>query len=124
MIYKNGVIESGVIFINGKRRSLRGLSKELIFAMVTADRISQEQFNIELVITGLGGESHKVNSCHYGRLRDNGYYIDAADLRTRHYSDEQGNELIELLREELGTDYQIVDERKSKSHLHIEWDPR
>ena len=124
MIYKNGVVESGVIFVNNKRRHLRGLSRELIFALMTADKLSQQCYDIEVVVTGLGGESHKANSCHYGRLRDNGYYIDGADIRTNHYTKEQGTELIVELREMLGPDYQIIDERESKSHAHIEYDPK
>jgi len=121
---KKGVMINGTIFLpNGKLRHLRGFSNEIIFAYMLADKISQQCYDIEIVITSGGGEVHGDNSCHYGRDRGFGFYIDAVDLRSNHYTQEQGDEFIVELREQLGPDYQVLDERKTKGHIHIQYNP-
>jgi len=122
--YKNGIVINGTIYLNGKRRHLRGLSDEIIYAFKLADEISQKEFGIEIVITSAGGEVHMNTSCHYGRDRGNGFFIDAVDIRSNHYTQEQGDILIKKLREKLSPDYQIKDERSTKVHIHIQFNPR
>lgn len=67
----------------------------------------------ELVITsGLDGV-HSANSLHYA--------LRAIDIRTRNLDATQTSVLLTLLRKELGTGYDVVQEL---DHIHVEFDPK
>ena len=123
MKYKTGVMTSGLLHIGGQTRYLTGLSPEIKKAGRFADQITRA-LDIEHVCTSAGGETHTAKSKHYGSYRDGAWWIDAIDLRTFHFTREQSDELIQKLRELLGKDYDIVDERKTKNHIHVEYDPK
>ena len=63
----------------------------------------------ELTITSTYEGTHSAGSLHYANL--------AIDLRYPEVS----NLIIGILKEELGPDYDIVDEG---DHIHIEYDPK
>lgn len=67
----------------------------------------------ELEITSGPDGSHSWTSLHYAGC--------GADVRTRDMSDAQRRRFLERWREELGHDFDVVDE---SSHAHLEWQPK
>ena len=63
----------------------------------------------ELVINSTYEGDHSAGSLHYANL--------AIDVRSR----SAGGTLVSKLKEELGPDYDVVDEY---DHIHIEYDPK
>ncbi|WP_346856591.1 hypothetical protein [uncultured Draconibacterium sp.] len=112
MNYKDGVYEEVIVFRKGIRMKLTP-SKEIQHAMAVADNLSRSVAGKEAVVTSILDGKHSKESKHYDG--------NAFDLRTYIYTTEQINDLIELLRNELGRDYDVVLEG---DHIHIEYDPK
>ena len=112
MMYKDGVYEEVVVFRNGMRVKLTP-SDEIKDAMQRADNISQTAFGKEAVTTSILDGKHSKGSKHYDG--------NAFDLRIYIYTKEQVNDYVELLKNELGPDYDVVLE---DDHIHIEYDPK
>ncbi|MCO7225915.1 D-Ala-D-Ala carboxypeptidase family metallohydrolase [Pleionea sp. CnH1-48] len=88
------------------------MSCQTVFAIVVAGSIYQS-FDKPLVITSANDGHHSKNSKHYRG--------DAIDIRTRHLTSEEEQEIVTQLRHCLGRDYDVVQE---SNHIHIEYDPK
>lgn len=67
----------------------------------------------DFVITSLCDGRHSKNSLHY--------FGNAFDIRTRHLSEEEKQDVVVLLAKMLGKDYDVVLE---SDHIHVEFDPK
>jgi len=89
-----------------------GLTNNMTSIEGTVDAVHNDVVGRDAIITfttnGVHGE---------GSLHGEG---NAIDLRTRDMTEEQRNEVTETLRNELGDDYDVIDEG---DHIHIEYDP-
>lgn len=92
---------------------LRGLQPEMLPVMIAAcARFEEVGAPYVMITSGLDGK-HSAKSLHYsGR---------ALDFRTRHISEASISILANLLRQDLGGQYDVVLE---PTHLHIEFDPK
>lgn len=90
---------------------VNGLKTEILLAVIVASDI-YKSLGQALVITELTGGKHSRASLHYV-----GY---AVDLRTHYFSD-NGLEAQKMLKNSLGTEYDVVLE---KDHIHIEFQPK
>ena len=72
----------------------------------------------EVVVTSVRDGQHSEMSLHYRGL--------AADLRSKHLTQEQRHTALILLKRELGADYDVLleSEGKPNEHFHIEFDPK
>lgn len=77
-----------------------------------------KRLNKEMVITSANDGVHRQGSKHYQNL--------AVDIRTKHLSNELKQTLLNLLRHELGSDYDVILEDLGgvNEHIHIEYDPK
>lgn len=71
------------------------------------------KYGQELVVTSARDGIHSAGSLHY--------YGRAVDLRTRYFSEDTLNEVVEELRSVLGEDYDLI---VHSTHLHVEYDPK
>lgn len=61
-----------------------------------------------------------------GHQRGSKHYTDEAlDLRSHHLAAPDKERWIEIMRQRLGSDYQVIleDQGKDNEHVHIEYDP-
>lgn len=112
MMYKDGVYYEVVVFRGGVRIKLTP-SDEIKDAMKRADNISRTAFGREAVCTSILDGKHSKDSKHYSG--------NAFDLRIYIYTKEQVNDFVELLKNELRPDYDVVLE---DDHIHVEYDPK
>lgn len=89
---------------------VRGLSNELLLAIIIAESVFQETES-SMTITSLTDGKHSVSSYHYTG--------DAVDLRLP--STVTRDQLLAQLKKALGTDYDVILE---VDHIHIEYDPK
>jgi len=114
MKFKTGVVVNGVVIVQGKERHA-ALCQVILDAAKEFDRESQRKYGIEAVITsGIEG-THKENSKHYQG--------EAVDLRSREYTEEQAVYLMTWIKNRFPS-CDVVDERETASHIHIEYDPK
>lgn len=90
---------------------LYGLQPEMLWAADRANEI-YERFGKDCVITSGRGDQHGSHSHHFKGL--------AIDLRTRHLTHQEQEQVKIQLQSTLGTEYQVVLET---DHLHVEYDP-
>jgi len=112
MKYKDGVYIEATAIVNGRKKRLK-FSREIETAMDVADALSKAIAKKEMVVTAGFDGKHMAGSKHYEG--------NAFDMRSRIYTDYELRTLLDNLRENLGTDYDVVDE---VSHIHIEYDPK
>lgn len=112
MKYKNGVYTEATAIMDGRKKRLK-FSREIEIAMDVADALSKAIAKKEIVITAGFDGRHMAGSKHYEG--------NAFDMRSRFYTDRELVTLLANLRENLGPDYDVVDE---VSHIHIEYDPK
>jgi hypothetical protein len=112
MKYKNGVYTEVTLIEDGKQNHLK-TSPEIQHAMHVADALSKAVSGKEILITALFDGTHKKGSKHYEG--------NAFDIRKWHYNNDQLHSLLINLKENLGPDYDIIEE---KTHIHIEYDPK
>lgn len=112
MKFKDGVFTRVTVVKNGVETTLEP-SAEIKKAMQVADIVSREITGKQVTVTSVLDGKHKPGSRHYSG--------NAFDLRTFIYSKDQVKKLVQELKKQLGTDYDIVDET---DHLHIEFDPK
>ena len=112
MKFKNGVYTEVVAIINGRKKRMK-FSYEIETAMDVADALSKAIAKKEMVVTAGFDGKHMPGSKHYEG--------NAFDMRSRIYTDHELRELVDNLRENLGSDYDVVDE---VSHIHVEYDPK
>lgn len=112
MNYKNGVwVEVVAMFDNQPQRIQ--LSEQIKYAFQVANKASILISGKGVTITaGLDGK-HMEGSKHY--------LGNAIDIRKWLYTADEITALLDNLRHELGTSYDIVEE---KTHIHIEFDPK
>jgi len=93
---------------------LTGVSTELMFGILVADRIWKNHAKILVITEILPTERHRISSAHNtGR---------AADLRTHYFDNqEEKEEVAQELREAVGENYDVV---LHPTHIHIEYDPK
>lgn len=115
MLYKNGVYDEAVIFRNGNRHRVK-LSPEIIRAKKIADNLSRSICGKEIFITSQLDGKHSPGSKHY-----DGKAFDMRTVTKKYYTTEQINDITELLKIQLGNDYDVV---LHDTHLHIEHDPK
>jgi RHS repeat-associated protein len=65
------------------------------------------------VVTYTTNGTHSKNSLHYSG--------NAIDLRTRNLTSDERKKVVASLKEELGSDYDVIDE---EDHIHVEYDPK
>lgn len=93
---------------------LFGLRPEVVVALLIADGVFRE-LGVELVLTS-GTEyttKHSSGSIHYSG--------GAFDIRTRQMLQGMKTKCLEMLRERLGAEFDVVDE---SDHFHIEFQPK
>jgi hypothetical protein len=112
MIYKDGVYLEVVKVLDSKKFRLKP-SDEITHAMNVADALSKSISGKEMIVTAVFDGMHMDGSKHYSG--------DAFDVRKWNYTMEQLSSFISNLRDNLGTDYDIVIE---STHIHIEYDPK
>ena len=92
---------------------IEGLHIKMRPVLIACERIWKENGQELVVTSGLNG-IHSAGSLHY--------YGRAVDLRTRYFdSRERIDRIAEMVRTELGQDYDVVVEN---SHIHAEWDKK
>ena len=91
---------------------IQGIRPELVFALNVADRI-YKMFGEILVITSLDDGKHSKLSLHYSGA--------AADLRTRYFDEMEIGKVADMLRSDLGVDFDVVIE---SDHIHLEYQPK
>jgi len=89
-----------------------GLTTNMTNIEGTMDRVFNNIVNRDAIVTYTTNGRHSANSLHYSG--------NAVDLRTRDMTEEQRQQAVEDLRNELGDDYDVVDEG---DHIHVEYDP-
>jgi len=92
--------------------SMVGIQKAMRPVLINADAIWRTHGH-ELVITAVCGGEHSAGSLHY--------YGEAVDLRTRYFGKDQTRAVAAVLRDAIGSDYDVV---VHKSHIHVEYDPK
>lgn len=111
MKYKDGVFVEVIRTVGNKLKRLQ-LSDEMVQAMEIADVLSKKISGQEAVVTSVLDGVHSKNSLHYvGK---------AFDLRIWIYTEEQIHLMVENLKSNLGSDYDIILE---EDHIHVEYDP-
>ena len=113
MKWKEGVYTQVHSIVKGVEVVLKFIPA-ILAAMKIADEISQRLFGIEGVVTAGFDGKHKKGSKHYTG--------EAFDWRINHYDPEDVQVLHEALKDELGSDYDVVFHEGS--HIHIEFDPK
>jgi len=88
------------------------LEPAVLLALFIADQIWNE-LGQELVVTSLNDSTHSETSLHY--------IGNAADLRTRYFTDEIKEKAAAMLKEKLNKHYDVVVE---KTHIHLEYQPK
>jgi len=90
-----------------------GLTENMTGIEDSVDSVFNEMANRDAVVTyTTNGDHTTADSLHYSG--------DAIDLRTRDLTRDQRGQAADRLRDELGSDYDVVDEG---DHIHIEYDP-
>ena len=95
--------------------NLVGLVPQMVLALYIAHTILSQQGKDTVITSGFDG-IHALTSLHYdGR---------AADLRSRWYYGKP--ELVDLMKDALGLDFDVLleNEGESNEHFHIEYQPR
>lgn len=80
--------------------------------MEVAERIWEQEFGRDCVVTSLMGGEHSRNSKHYSG--------EAVDIRSRDLEEDQLDLAMVELQKQLGDAYDVVLE---PTHIHIEYDP-
>ena len=91
----------------------QGLSYEVTSKFDQIDRIHRKYIKRDAIITSCLDGKHSKNSLHY-----NG---NAIDLRTVDMGIGKALEIVNALKAELGSHYDIVLE---SDHIHLEYDPK
>lgn len=112
MKLKDGVFTQVTKIINGKKTNIEP-SEKIEFAMQVFDKLSKEISKKEAVITSILDGKHKETSKHYSG--------NAFDARSWIYTKEEISDLLVNVKENLGTDYDVIFET---DHFHIEYDPK
>ncbi|MCW8961220.1 MAG: hypothetical protein OQK29_06630 [Ignavibacteriaceae bacterium] len=93
---------------------IKEVKPEMLFAAMVADEIWREFGRPEgVTITSVTDGKHSKNSLHYEGL--------AIDLRTRYFNGQQKKKAVELLKQSLTDEFDVVLER---THIHVEHDTR
>lgn len=92
--------------------SIRGIRPEVVLALSVAREVFMN-VGAELTITSCTEGRHSRGSRHYTGL--------AADLRTRHLPHAKLEQIVPLLKQKLGAEFDVVLEA---DHIHIEYDPK
>jgi len=92
-----------------------GIRAEILIALMAAVEACRHAGVDCIVTSGIEGY-HSTASFHYAGS--------AIDIRTRHMSQEQAEQVVELLRQALTDDYDVVHERDKAPHIHIEFQPK
>lgn len=92
---------------------LRGMRPEMVLAIMVAEGVYAELGYPLLTITSGGEGRHSRGSLHYAGL--------AVDFRTRHMERGDRRAAADMLRENLGAEFDVVLEA---SHLHCEFQPK
>jgi hypothetical protein len=94
---------------------LGGVRPEVVVALVITSTIFSESGD-DLVVTSLSDGVHSTRSLHYSGA--------AFDCRIRHVQDVEGRweDLTRRIQVALGTDFQVILERKN-AHIHVEYQP-
>lgn len=90
---------------------LRGLRPEMSVAVPMVASCFHK-LGRECVITSVCEGQHSRNSLHYKGM--------AVDFRTRHLSVQEKEQIVDLVRQALTVEFDVVLE---STHLHVEWDP-
>ena len=88
---------------------MNGLNIKMRIVLKNADEIWKDHGQ-ELVITEGTGGTHSAGSLHY--------YGYAVDLRTNYFSASEISSVVQALKEELCSDYDVVFEG---THIHVEY---
>lgn len=91
---------------------LKNISPQIVLAATICNSVYQEN-GYECVITSMSDGTHSNRSLHY--------FGDAVDLRIRNVPKNQWENLTNLLKEALGSEFDVVLE---SNHIHVEYDPR
>jgi hypothetical protein len=111
MKFKDGVYTQVFSMRDGKPVRLAP-TEQITVAMQEADRLHREMTGVEMVITAIFDGTHMEGSKHYEG--------NAFDVRRWHLGN-RVKEFIARLKNELGPDYDVVEE---VSHIHIEYDQK
>jgi RHS repeat-associated protein len=89
-----------------------GLTANIANIEGTVDSIFNSTANLDAVVTYTINGTHGANSLHSSG--------NAIDLRTRDLSPSQISQVVDMLRNALDSDYDVINEG---NHIHIEYDP-
>lgn len=92
--------------------SFKGIQPEMTGAFPIIENVFQS-FGVEAILTSGTEGQHMPGSLH-----PKGF---ATDWRSRHVPDRFRPDLVEMLKEKLGKEFQVILE---KDHIHIEFDPK
>lgn len=92
--------------------SLRGIQLQTVLAIVIANDIFTANGR-ECVITSVADGKHSRGSLHYAGA--------AVDLRSRHLTTTEKENILADLKAKLNTDYDVILEA---THFHIEYQPK
>lgn len=100
--------------------SLRGLQPQAALAMHVVDAV-YARHGVDLVITSGTDGKHGRSSKHYTGCAFDGRTHDLVSA-----SVDVWVEIVEVLRDALGQDYDVIYEAAGSpnAHLHVEWDPK
>lgn len=99
-------IKEGVKILGLKPEALLGL----VICFLHFARLGKTTY-----ITEISGGKHHRGSLHYSG--------NAFDLRTRHLTDDEKEEITRILKQALGENFDVVLETKPP-HLHVEYQPK
>lgn len=91
----------------------RGLQPEMLLGLVIIDGVWTRMAIGPVVVTSITDGKHGENSLHYKGQ--------AVDIRIRDYLTETLGAVVNMCKESLGSDYDVVLE---KDHIHVEYDPK
>ena len=92
--------------------SINGIEQEIVTALVIAGSI-WERLNRDLVVTSVCDGRHSTGSLHY--------VGHAIDFRISNLSQTQVDPAVNMLRQNLGKDFDVVLEA---DHIHVEFQPK
>ena len=96
---------------------IRGLKTEILFAILVVQEVHAD-YDLDCIVTSVTDGVHGHASKHYSGF--------AADFRTKHWSAAIKHQIVSVIKEALGADYDVVllYEGEANEHLHVEYDPK
>lgn len=96
---------------------INGVKPEIVLALLVIQPIFR-RFGYDMVITEVTGAKHSRGSLHYVGL--------AADLRSKHLSNEHKNLILIQAQAALGPEFDIILEARNQDneHYHLEYQPK